>query len=85
MSQPPEPTELIYLPSGSAMPALVAAGIAAVVIGLFTWWPYAAVGGLMALAGLFVWLRVNRAEIERMPRTQHADTAPIPLASLRRD
>ena len=80
MSQPPKPTELIYLPSASVLPALVAIGIAAVVVGLYAWWPYSVIGALIALISLVLWLRTNRDEIARMPREQHTDTAPIPLS-----
>jgi hypothetical protein len=80
VSQPPEPTESIYLPRPTVYPALVAFGLAAVVVGLFSWWPYWAVGGAIALVSLVAWLRTNRDEIARMPRRQHTDTAPIPLS-----
>jgi hypothetical protein len=80
LSQPPKPTELIYLPRASALPALVALGIAAVVVGLYAWWPYAVIGALIALVSLILWLRTNRDEIARMPREQRTDTAPIPLS-----
>jgi hypothetical protein len=80
MTQPPEPTEVIYLPRPSSAPALLALGLAAVVVGLFAWWPYAVIGGVVALFSLVAWLRTNRDEIARMPRRQHTDTAPIPLS-----
>jgi hypothetical protein len=80
MSQPPKPTESIYLPSPSVFPALLALGLAAVVVGLFAWWPYSVIGGFIALFSLVGWLRSNRSEIARMPRHQRTDTAPIPLS-----
>jgi hypothetical protein len=80
MSGPPDPTELIYLPKPTVFPPLVALGLAAVVVGLYSWWPYAVAGGLIALVSLIAWLRTNRNEIARMPRHQHTDTAPIPLS-----
>jgi hypothetical protein len=80
MSQPPKPTESIYLPRPSVLPALLAFGLAAVVVGLFTWWPYSVIGGFIALFSLVGWLRSNRSEIARMPRHQRSDTAPIPLS-----
>ena len=80
MSDPPKPTELIYLAAPSALPALVAIGIAAVVVGLYAWWPYSAAGGLLALVSLIACLRINRDEIARMPIEQRPDTAPIPLS-----
>jgi hypothetical protein len=80
MSQPPKPTESIYLPRPSVLPALLAFGLAAVVVGLFAWWPYSVIGGFIALFSLVGWLRSNRGEIARMPRHQRSDTAPIPLS-----
>ena len=80
MSQPPKPTEVIYLSRPSIYPALLAIGLAAVFVGLFAWWPYAVIGGVLALISVIGWLRANRAEIARMPRRQHTDTAPIPLS-----
>ena len=74
MSQPQKPTEVVYLPRASALPALFAFGFAALVVGLFAWWPYSVIGGVIA------WLRANRAEIARMPNRQRTDTAPIPLS-----
>jgi hypothetical protein len=80
MSQPERPTEVIYLPKPTVFPALLAFGLAALVVGLFAWWPYSVIGGVIALASLIGWLRTNRDEIARMPRRQHPDTAPIPLS-----
>jgi hypothetical protein len=81
LSQPPEPTELIYLPKPTVFPALVALGLAALVVGLYSWWPYGVAGGLIVLVAVVAWLRTNRNEIARMPRHQQTDTAPIPLST----
>ena len=80
MSGPPRPTERIYLSGPSWLPALTAAGVAAIVVGLFSWWPYSVAGALVALACLVAWLRGNRGEIGEMPVSQRTDTAPIPLS-----
>ena len=80
MSQPDKPTEVIYLPRPSVAPALFAFGFAALVVGLFAWWPYSVIGGVIVLFSVISWLRTNRNEIDRMPRRQHTDTAPIPLS-----
>ncbi|HEX3219702.1 MAG TPA: hypothetical protein VHR38_13835 [Solirubrobacterales bacterium] len=80
MSQPERPTESIYLPRATVYPALLAFGLAAVIVGLYAWWPYSVIGGFIALVSLIGWLRANRREIARMPRHQHTDTAPIPLS-----
>lgn len=80
MSQPPEPTERIYLSGPSWLPALVAAGLAGVVIGLYSWFPYAIAGGVVLIVCLIAWLAANRRDIAAMPTEQHTDTAPIPLS-----
>lgn len=80
MSQPPEPTELIYQSAPSVQPALFAAGLAGVIIGLFSWWPYAVIGGIVALIALVSWLRGNRREMAALPNRQSTDTGPIPLS-----
>ena len=80
MSQPPEPTELIYQSAPSVAPALFAAGLTGVIVGLFAWWPYAVIGGVVALIALVSWLRSNRREIAAMPNSQPTDTGPIPLS-----
>jgi hypothetical protein len=80
MSQPPKPTESIYLPRATIFPALFAFGLAAVIVGLYAWWPYSVIGAFIALGALIGWLRANRNEIARMPRRQDTDTAPIPLS-----
>jgi hypothetical protein len=80
MTQPPPPTEVIYTSRPTIFPALLAFGLAAVVVGLFAWWPYSVIGGVIALFSLIGWLRSNRDEIARMPRHQRTDTAPIPLS-----
>jgi hypothetical protein len=80
MTQPQKPTEVIYTARPSVHPALLAFGFAALVVGLFAWWPYSVIGGVIALFSLIGWLRANRTEIARMPRHQRTDTAPIPLS-----
>jgi hypothetical protein len=80
LSQPPKPTELVHLSGNSALPGLAALGVAAAVVGLFAWWPYSVAGALIALVSVYYWLRGNRDDIARMPRSQQTDTAPIPLS-----
>ena len=80
MSQPPPPTERVFLTDPSPMPALLAVGIAALVVGLFAWWPYAVAGAALALFSLIGWLGANRRDLARMPTEQQTDTAPLPLS-----
>jgi hypothetical protein len=78
------PSELVYVPSPSWAPVLAAAGLAVVAIGLFAGWVYAVVGGVIALAALWGWIRSTGNEIERLPRQQRLSTAVLPAVPLRR-
>ena len=80
MSQPPSQTERIYLPEPSALPVIAAAGLAGVVIGIYSWWPYGLAGAIVLVLSLVAWLRRNREDIARMPGRQPTDTAPLPLS-----
>jgi hypothetical protein len=79
-----EPTELIYLPSPSWAPALLAAGLGGVIAGIYTWWPYGVIAGVVAIFALFAWIRDARSEFGRLPRRQRLTTAAIPAVPPRR-
>jgi hypothetical protein len=79
-----EPTELIYLPSPSWAPALLAAGLGGVIAGIYTWWPYGVIAGAVAIFALFAWIRDARSEFGRLPRRQRLTTAAIPAVPPRR-
>jgi hypothetical protein len=83
--QPPEPTELIYLPEPSWAPAITAAGLTLVVVGLFTLWVYSVAGGIVALLALRSWIRHARRDVARLPREQRPVTAVLPVAPPSRD
>jgi hypothetical protein len=80
-----EPTELIYQPKPSWTPALLAAGLAGLGVGLFTWYPYAVIGGVVALVALRGWLVDSVRSIARLPRKQRISSAPIPLTGVARE
>jgi len=81
---PPEPTELVYLPRPSWLPALTALGVALVVVGLFAWWPYGAIGALIALVSIIAWIRGSAGETSRLPMQQRPASAVLPAVPLRR-
>ncbi|HSI79649.1 MAG TPA: hypothetical protein VK919_03255 [Solirubrobacterales bacterium] len=79
-----EPTELVYLPAPSWLPALLAAGLAGVIVSMFTWWPYGVVGAVVALVAAGLWIRDARRDFARLPRRQRTSSAPIPPTLLER-
>ena len=80
MSQPPSPTERVYLAGSTWAPVLAAGGFVALILGLYAWWPVGVAGAIVLLFSLIGWMRSNREDIARMPNEQHTDTAPIPLS-----
>lgn len=82
--QPPPPTELVYVPRPSWLPLLVATGLAGLLVGLFTGWPYAVAGAVVLLASLWAWVRDAGDELGRLPRRQTVTSAVLPAVALRR-
>lgn len=80
-----QPTELVYVPSPSWAPALLAVGLAVVAVGLFGGWVYSVAGGVIAIAALWVWIRSATTDFGRLPRQQRRSTAVLPAVPLRRD
>ena len=84
----PQPTELVYVPDPSWAPVLAAVGLGIVGIGLFAGWFYSIVGGViggvLALAALWTWIRGVGRDIRRLPREQRTSTAVLPAVPLRR-
>ena len=72
------------MPAPSWLPVLTAAGLAGVLVGLFTGTPYAVAGAILVLASLRAWLRDTGDEIARLPRQQHLTSAVLPAVPLRR-
>jgi hypothetical protein len=79
-----EPTELVYVPSNSWAPVIVAAGIALIMIGMFKGWSLWVIGAVVLLLGLRSWWRLADDEIAGMRREQRRDTAVIPAEPVRR-
>lgn len=82
--QPPQPSELVYVPAPSWLPVLTAAGLAGVLVGLFAGVPYAVAGAVVLLASLWAWLRDTGDQIARLPRQQRLTSAVLPAVPLRR-
>ncbi len=79
-----EPTELIYIPSPSWAPVLIAAAIALIAAGTFMGWVLWVIGGFVLFLGVRSWWKLSNDEISRMRREQVTDTAVIPAEPVRR-
>ncbi len=83
--QPPQPSELVYVPAPSWLPVLAASGFAGVLVGLFAGVPYTVAGAVVLLASLWAWLRDTGDQVARLPRQQRLTSAVLPAVPLRRD
>jgi hypothetical protein len=80
-----ERTELVYVPEPSWTPALIAFGLAGVIVSLFTWWPYGVVGAVILLFGLRAWFAEASGNYSKLPRRQRVATSVIPAVPLERE
>jgi hypothetical protein len=76
--------ELVYVPEPSWDPALLALGLGLVVGGLFIWWPYGAIGAVIAIVAAVRMYRSAQDNVERLPRRQKVTTAVLPAAVQRK-
>ncbi|HYU61845.1 MAG TPA: hypothetical protein VEK39_13890 [Solirubrobacterales bacterium] len=84
VEQPPQPTELIYPPEPSWLPALTGAGLALILVGLFIGWVVIVAGAVLFLPALLSWIGRTRESIARLPRRQRPVTAVLPAVPPRR-
>ena len=71
--EPPEAVEApptgeeIHLPGPTPVPALMAVGITAALLGVTVNWVLTILGGILALACLVVWIRQLRRDVGELP------------------
>ena len=80
----PEPTELVYVPQPSWIPFFAAAGLTALLVGLYAGIVWAIIGAVVLIAAMLAWLRRVGDEVSRMPRSQRPTTAVLPTIPPRR-
>jgi hypothetical protein len=66
-ASPPPPSEDIHLPAPSYLPIVTAFGIATAVVGIVLSWVVFALGALVLLVALVVWVRKAREEMAELP------------------
>jgi hypothetical protein len=74
----PEPTELVYVPQPSWIPFFYAAGLTALLVGLYAGIVWAIIGAVVLVAAMLTWFRRVGDEISRIPRAQRTTTAVLP-------
>ncbi len=67
----PPAGEDIHLPGGSPLPLIVAIGITLLVIGTTIWWVWSAVGFIITVVSVGLWIRDVRRDIDDLPEEHH--------------
>ena len=67
----PPAGEEIHLPGGSVIPLVVALGTTLLVIGTTIWWVWSAVGSIILVVSIGLWIRDVRRDVEALPEEHH--------------
>jgi hypothetical protein len=59
--------EEIHLPGGSALPLVTAIGVTLLVIGTTIWWVWSALGAVITLIAVGMWIRDVRHDVDELP------------------
>lgn len=81
-SQPAEPVmveadvappagEDIHLPGGSVIPLVVAIGTTMLVVGTTIWWVWSALGFVILVISIGIWVRDVRRDVDELPEDHH--------------
>ena len=67
----PPAGEDIHLPGGSPLPLIVAIGVTLLVIGTTIWWVWSALGFVITLVSVGLWIRDVRRDVDELPEEHH--------------
>ena len=67
----PPAGEEIHLPGGSAIPLVVAIGVTLLVIGTTIWWVWSALGFVITVTAVVIWVRDVRRDVDALPDEHH--------------
>jgi hypothetical protein len=59
--------EEIHLPGPSVLPIISAAAITAIVVGTTIWWVWSAIGGVVLIICVFLWVSDTSRDISSLP------------------
>jgi hypothetical protein len=71
IDQAPPAGEEIHLPGGSPLPLIVALGVTLLVVGTTIWWVWSAVGFVITVVSVGLWIRDVRRDIDELPEEHH--------------
>jgi hypothetical protein len=63
--------EEIHLPGGSILPLTVAVGITLLVIGTTIWWVWSALGFVITVVSIGLWVKDVRRDFDELPEEHH--------------
>lgn len=63
--------EEIHLPGGSVLPLVVALGVTLIVIGTTIWWVWSALGVVITVISVGIWIRDVRHDVDELPEEHH--------------
>lgn len=63
--------EEIHLPGGSVLPLVVALGVTLLVIGTTIWWVWSALGLIVTVVAVGLWIRDVRRDVDELPEEHH--------------
>jgi hypothetical protein len=63
----PPAGEDIHLPPGTPIPLAIAVGITLTLVGTTIWWGWSAIGLIIFLVSLGLWIRDTRREVDHLP------------------
>jgi hypothetical protein len=67
----PPAGEEIHLPGGSVLPLVVALGTTLLVIGTTVWWVWSALGFVILVVSIGIWVRDVRRDVDELPEEHH--------------
>lgn len=67
----PPASEDIHLPGGSPLPLIVAIGVTLLVIGTTIWWVWSALGLIITVVAVVIWVRDVRRDVDELPEEHH--------------
>lgn len=67
----PPAGEEIHLPGGTPLPLIVAIGVTLLVIGTTIWWVWSALGFVITVVSVGLWIRDVRRDIDELPEEHH--------------